>query len=79
MQDFVSTYIVGNGWVGVALGIAMFAMGYWRGLERVNKIAPFIIDATIADLIENGFVKTRKRLEDGEWKEEMLRHDEEEI
>ena len=78
MQDFINTYIAGNGWLGAGIGIGLFLMGYFKGLARVNKIAPFIIDATIQDLINNGFVKSRKRLEDGEWKEELLRYDEEE-
>lgn len=77
MQDFINTYIIGNGWAGVFIGLSLFGMGYWRGASGKVKFSILVIDATIKDMIDNGYVKTRRKLVDGKWEEEILRHDEE--
>jgi general stress protein CsbA len=79
MQDFMNTYIVGNGWVGVLIGIVLFVMGYYKGLARTASIIPIIVDSTIQGMVADGYARVRKVLnpETGEWEEELLRHDEE--
>lgn len=76
MLDYLSNV---NGWVGVALGIGMFAMGYWKGsTDTAIKIIPATIDATLRQMIDEGYVRVRKVLNnEGKWEEELLRHDEE--
>jgi hypothetical protein len=66
-----------NGWIGVGLGLLIFYMGYIKGVSKARALAPHIIDSTIQNLIDNGFIKTRKTLKNGKWEEDILRHDEE--
>jgi len=74
----VLTFLNGNGWVGVAIGITLFIMGYLKGKQKAAKLVPLIVDTTIENLIKDGFVKTRKVLnKDGMWEDELLKYDEE--
>jgi hypothetical protein len=66
-----------NGWIGVGIGLLIFLLGYMKGVGKARALAPHIIDSTIQNLIDNGFIKTRKTLKDGKWQEDILRYDEE--
>jgi hypothetical protein len=76
MLDFLTDV---NGWIGVGLGLMMFGLGYWRGFGNAAiKLIPAMVDATLKQMIEDGYIKTRKVLNaEGKWEEELLRHDEE--
>lgn len=66
-----------NGWIGVGIGLLIFLLGYMKGVKKARSLAPHIIDSTIQNLIDNGFIKTRKTLKNGKWEEDILRYDEE--
>lgn len=76
MLDYLSNV---NGWIGVGIGLGLFLMGYWKGaIDTASKIVPATINATLQQMIDDGYVRVRKVLNDeGKWEEEMLRHDEE--
>lgn len=73
------SFLQGNGWVGVGLGLLMFAMGFLKGYSVRNGFVNAIIDATIKQLIADRMIKTRRTWnnETGEWEEELLQFDEE--
>lgn len=78
MELFDFSWIYGNGWVGVILGILCFAMGFWKGRfdsNHVEHLATIIID----DLVNRRMIKTRKKYnsETGEWEIDLLEYDEE--
>lgn len=79
MENIIAYFSNPNGWLGVALGLAMFAMGYWRGLNRGMSMFEAVINATIDDLSRQGYVRTRRNFnaETGEWEVDLLRYDEE--
>ena len=66
-----------NGYIAVGIALAIFYLGYIKGKSTQRSLAPYIIDATIQNLIDNGFLKTRKVMKDGKWQEDILRFDEE--
>lgn len=68
-----------NGWMGVGLGLLMFGMGYWKGVSNtVNRVIPATVEATVDQMIADGYIKFRKVLNDeGKWEKEILKHDEE--
>lgn len=73
------SFLQGNGWVGVGLGLLMFAMGFLKGSSVRNGFVNAIIDATIKQMIADRMIKTRRTWnnETGEWEEELLQFDEE--
>lgn len=73
MEYFTDT----SGWIAVGIGLSLYLLGYFKGVSKARDFAPFVIDATIQDLINNGFIKTRKTLKNGKWEEDILRYDEE--
>lgn len=79
-MEAVQAFLYGNGWVGVAIGFVLFIMGYMKGVSKANALIPLVVDTTIENLVKDGFVRTRKVLnEDGKWEEELLKYDEEEV
>lgn len=77
-MEAVQAFLYGNGWVGVAIGLVLFIMGYMKGVSKANALIPLVVDTTIENLVKDGFVRTRKVLnEDGKWEEELLKYDEE--
>jgi hypothetical protein len=67
-----------QGWLGVAMGLGMFALGWFRGRYNQNHIetlASIIID----DLIERRMIKTRRtwNQETQAWEIDLLEYDEE--
>lgn len=76
MLDFLTDV---NGWIGVGVSIVIFGMGYWKGMvNTANKLVPATVEATMDQMISDGYVKTRKVLnEEGKWEQELLKYDEE--
>lgn len=68
-----------DGWIGVGLGLVMFLLGYWKGVDNTMlRVVPEAIASTLETLVQDGYVKTRKSLdENGQWQEEIMRYDEE--
>jgi hypothetical protein len=73
------SFLQGNGWVGVGLGLLMFAMGYIKGASVRDGFAQYIVAHTIQQMVADRLVRTRRTWNDetGEWEEELLRYDEE--
>lgn len=73
------SFLYGNGWVGVALGLVMFAMGYLKGASVRNGFVDHIVAHTIRQMVADRLVRTRRTWNDetGEWEEELLQYDEE--
>ena len=73
------SFLQGNGWVGVGLGLLMFAMGYLKGASVRDGFAQHIIAHTIKQMVADRLIKTRRTWNDetGEWEEELLQYDEE--
>ena len=73
------SFLQGNGWVGVGLGLLMFAMGYLKGASVRKGFVEAVIDVTIKQMIADRIIKTRRTWNDetGEWEEELLQFDEE--
>jgi hypothetical protein len=73
------SFLQGNGWVGVALGVAMFCMGYMKGASIRKGVVEAVIDVTIKQMIAARMIKTRRTWNNqtGEWEEELLQYDEE--
>lgn len=68
-----------NGWIGVALGLAIFLMGFIAGISFAKKhLINLVIASTIDSMIKDGYVKTRSvyNKETGLWEEEILKIDE---
>ena len=69
-------WAVGNGWVGVALGVVMFGLGFYKGRydrAHMEKIAGYLIN----DLVRQRFIRTRKvyNPQSGEWELDLLEWD----
>ena len=73
------SFLQGNGWVGVALGLVMFGMGYIKGKSIRREFVGYVIDATIQRMVKDGFVKTSMLPDEetGEMTQHILRYDEE--
>lgn len=79
MENIIAYFSNPNGWLGVGLGLAMFAMGYWRGLARGMSMFEAVITGTIDDLSRQGYIRTRRifNAETGTWEVDLLKYDEE--
>ena len=44
------SFLQGNGWVGVALGVAMFCMGYMKGASIRKGVVEAVIDDSMGDI-----------------------------
>jgi uncharacterized membrane protein len=73
------SFLQGNGWVGVAIGLLLFGMGYLKGASVRDGWIDAIIAMTIKQMVADRLVKTRRVMNDetGEWEEELLQYDEE--
>lgn len=73
------SFLQGNGWVGVAIGLLLFGMGYLKGASVRDGWVDAIIAMTIKQMIDDRLVKTRRVLNDetGEWEDQLLEYDEE--
>ena len=78
MLDFLAP-IQGNGWVGVALGLVMFGLGWYKGIQLKERAIEAIIAHTIQQMINDRLIRTYRKFneETGEWEEELLQWDEE--
>jgi hypothetical protein len=68
-----------TGWIGVALGLIMFALGFFKGIAFAkDRLIDAVIASTIASMIKDGYVRSQKiyNAETGEWEEELLKLDE---
>ena len=79
MENIIAYFSETNGWLGAGLGIVLFAMGYWRGLNRGMGMFGAVITATIDDLSRQGYIRTCRNFnaETGEWEVDLLKYDEE--
>lgn len=73
------SFLQGNGWVGVVIGLLLFGMGYLKGASVRDGWVDAIIAMTIKQMIDDRLVKTRRILNDetGEWEDQLLEYDEE--
>jgi len=80
MTGFDFSFLHGNGWVGVFLGLLCFGMGFWKGRYDKRHLA-LLTSIILEDLIEQKFIRTRKVLNEntGEWEVDILPYDSEEI
>lgn len=68
-----------TGWIGVGLGLIMFALGFFKGIDFAKqRLIDVVIANTIASMIKDGYVRSQKvyNAETGAWEEELLKLDE---
>lgn len=77
-MDILMSYVQGNGWLGVVIGIVIFCMGYMKGNMVRGSYLDEVMDVTIKQMIEDGYVKARMEMnpETGEMEQMLYKHDE---
>jgi hypothetical protein len=78
-MEILMSYVQGNGWLGVAIGIVIFIMGYMKGNAIRQSFMDEVMDATIKQMIADGYVKARMEVnpETGKMEQMLYKHDEE--
>ena len=78
-MEILMSYVQGNGWLGVAIGIVIFIMGYMKGNAIRKSFMDEVMDATIKQMITDGYVKARIEMnpETGEMEQMIYKYDEE--
>ena len=78
LEGFDFSWLYGNGWVGVIIGLLCFGMGFYKGRFDQNHLS-MMASIIIEDLVERRMIKTRKvfNQETGEWDIDLLEYDEE--
>ena len=74
------SFLQGNGWVGVACGLILFALGWYKGTESAKNMVLFSIEHMLDDLIKQGYIRSRRVFneETGKWDVDIMKLDEEE-
>lgn len=67
--------VTNQGTLAVIAGLLLFAMGYWKGRQSYPHAQ--MVETVIDELVEGGFIRTKKTLVDGKWETEILTVDDE--
>jgi hypothetical protein len=76
MKIVMLDLVTNQGTLAVVFGVVLFAMGYWKGKRSYPH--DLVVSTVLEQLIDGGFIKTKKVLVDGKWETEILTVDQEE-